>query len=86
MAPMKKEISMGHTEKGVEIFINYVFRDPNGPGCKMSAYAKDETLRDAKEWDVMLTTGTLFPDLKKKTFSRSRCPFLFYRAIIPIPF
>ena len=38
----------------------YVFNDPHA-WDKMPQSSRDETLRDAHEWDVMMTTGTLFP-------------------------
>jgi pimeloyl-ACP methyl ester carboxylesterase len=85
VGPMKKEFAIGHTEKGVEVFIDYVLRDPTA-WMKMSPYAKDETLRDAKEWEVMMTTGTLFPVLSKKAIAQIKIPVLILSGDQSYPF
>ena len=40
----------------------------------MNQAAREETLRDAHEWDVMMTTGTLFPEIGAKAVRDIRAP------------
>lgn len=58
--PMQQAYQKGDREEGIRIFMAYVFNDPHA-WDKMSQSSRDQTLRDAHEWDVMMTTGTLFP-------------------------
>jgi pimeloyl-ACP methyl ester carboxylesterase len=41
---------------------------------KMSESSRQETLREANEWDVMITTGTLFPEIEPQTIRKIRQP------------
>src|SRR5258708_8860902 len=68
VAPMKAAFLKGDRNSGIGAFMGYVFNDPNARSA-MSQASRDETLRDAHEWDVMMTTGTLFPEIEP---SRSR--------------
>lgn len=47
----------------------YVFNDPRA-WEKMSQSSREGTLRDAREWDVMMTTGTLFLDFEPQTIRK----------------
>jgi hypothetical protein len=48
----------------------YVFNDPQA-WDKMSPSSPDQTLQDAHERDVMMTTGTLFPAITPQAVQRS---------------
>lgn len=73
--PMKQDFQNGHTEKGTADFINYMFHDP-GSWRKLSASARADTLKDAHEWDVMMTDGTLFPVVPVSAIKSIRVPVL----------
>jgi pimeloyl-ACP methyl ester carboxylesterase len=60
--PMQTAFRGGQREAGVAAFIDYVFDDPQA-WQKFSAASKQAALRDAHEWDVIMTSGTLFPDI-----------------------
>jgi pimeloyl-ACP methyl ester carboxylesterase len=85
VAPMKTAFEARKTEEGVEVFIDYVFNDPDG-WKKMSPYSKQETLRDATEWDVMMTKGTLFPDISTKDIHQINIPVLLLSGDSSYPF
>lgn len=59
--PMRAAFAKGDKEAGVATFINYVFDNPSA-WAKMSPSDRADTLRDAHEWDVMMTSGILFPE------------------------
>jgi len=42
----------------------------------MPAAAQAKTLRDAHEWDVMMTTGVLFPAIEPDSIRQIRTPVL----------
>jgi pimeloyl-ACP methyl ester carboxylesterase len=63
VAPMRRDFRAGRREAGVADFIDYVFADPDAWTRKFSAEDRAETMRNAHEWDVMMTSGTLFPPL-----------------------
>ncbi len=73
--PMQQAFRKGHTEEGVAVFIDYVFNDPHA-WEKMSASARKQTLQDAHEWDVMMTSGTLFPDVDLDRLRQVKVPTL----------
>jgi pimeloyl-ACP methyl ester carboxylesterase len=52
----------------------------------MSKSARDETLRNAHEWDVMMTTGTLFPDIAPATIRKITTPSLLLSGGKSYPF
>ncbi|HKT87889.1 MAG TPA: alpha/beta hydrolase [Candidatus Sulfotelmatobacter sp.] len=83
--PMQQAFRKGDTEAGVAVFIDYVFRDPHA-WEKMSEASRKETLRDAHEWDVMMTTGTLFPDLDPKAVHKISAPTLLLSGAKSYPF
>jgi pimeloyl-ACP methyl ester carboxylesterase len=85
VAPMKAAFAAGDTERGVAAFIDYVFADP-GAWDRFSASGKAETLRDAHEWEVMMTGGTLFPDLPPESVRRISVPVLVMSGAKSYPF
>jgi len=52
----------------------------------MSKSARDETLRDAHEWDVMMTSGILFPDIVPSTIRKISTPSLLLSGAKSYPF
>lgn len=60
--PMRAAFARGEREKGVGVFIDYVYNDPR-KWESFSPADRADTMKDAHEWDVMMTTGTLFPEL-----------------------
>ena len=61
VAPMQQAFRKGDHDAGIAAFMDYVFNDPHA-WDKMPESAREDTLRDAHEWDVMMTTGILFPN------------------------
>jgi pimeloyl-ACP methyl ester carboxylesterase len=85
IAPMKAAFSKGETEAGVGVFIDYVFDDPHAWEM-MSEDSRRQTLRDAGEWDVMLPTGTLFPNIEPGSIRKVRIPVLLLSGGKSYPF
>jgi non-heme chloroperoxidase len=83
--PMQQAFRRGDRSSGVAVFIDYVFNDPQG-WDKMSESSRKETLRDAHEWDVMMTNGTLFPEIQPKTIHRITVPTLLLSGAKSYPF
>ena len=75
VAPMKVAFSAGHSDEGVGIFIDYVMANPKA-WEKMPAGDRTDTLQDAKEWNVMMPHGTLFPDISPDQVRAIRVPTL----------
>ena len=85
VAPMREAFARGDREGGVRIFIDYVFGRP-GAWDAMSAADHAETLKDAHEWDVMMTTGELFPEVTPKEVQAVRAPTLLMSGDKSYPF
>jgi pimeloyl-ACP methyl ester carboxylesterase len=85
VAPMKDAFARGDRNAGVAAFMKYIFNDP-AAWSKMSQSSHDETLRDAHEWDLMMTTGTLFPDLDPAPLQRVSAPVLMFSGTKSYPF
>lgn len=85
VAPMRAAFAAGRTEAGVATFIDYVFNDPHA-WDRFSPSAKSETLRDAHEWEVMMTTGELFPRLPPDAVRAIRAPVLMLSGARSYPF
>lgn len=83
--PMQQEFGRGDRDAGIGIFIDYVFNDPHA-WVQMPQSARDETLRDVHEWDVMLTTGTLFPEIAPDTIRKITTPSLLLSGAKSYPF
>jgi len=75
VAPMKAAFHKGDGDAGIRVFMAYVFNDPQA-WDKMSGSARQETLRDAREWDVMMTRGTLFPNIEPDAIRGIKVPVL----------
>jgi pimeloyl-ACP methyl ester carboxylesterase len=85
VAPMKRAFRRGDTQAGVADFIDYVFNDPRA-WTKFSPAAKRATLRDAREWDVMMTSGTLFPQVTPQMVRGISAPVLLMTGTKTYPF
>jgi pimeloyl-ACP methyl ester carboxylesterase len=83
--PMQQAFGRGDRAAGIGIFIDYVFNDPHA-WAQMPQSARDETLRDAHEWDVMMTTGTLFPEIAPGTIRKITTPSLLLSGAKSYPF
>jgi pimeloyl-ACP methyl ester carboxylesterase len=83
--PMRQAFGRGDRDAGIRVFIDYVFNDPHA-WDQMSKSARDETLRDAHEWDVMMTTGTLFPDIEPRAIRNITAPVLLLSGAKSYPF
>jgi pimeloyl-ACP methyl ester carboxylesterase len=83
--PMKAAFARGDREAGMAVFINYVFDNPDAWN-KMPATARADTLRNAHEWDLMLTTGRLFPELPPDAVRRITAPALLLSGDRSYPF
>jgi non-heme chloroperoxidase len=70
VAPMRQAFRRGDRNAGIAAFIDYVF---NGPHAwdKMSDSARQDTLRNAHEWDLIMTTGISFQRSSLRLFERS---------------
>jgi pimeloyl-ACP methyl ester carboxylesterase len=73
--PMVAAFRKGDQNAGVAAFINYLSNDPKG-WEKWPEEARQDTLKNAHEWDVMLTKGELFPDLKPEEVKKIKAPAL----------
>ena len=85
VAPMKKEFRSGEREAGVRTFVDYVFGNPHA-WDNFSAASKHATMIDAHEWDVMMTTGTLFPEIDPAAIARIHVPVLIMSGGKSYPF
>jgi non-heme chloroperoxidase len=75
VVPMQQAFRRGDRDAGIAAFIDYVFNNPHAWDT-MSESARKDTLRDAHEWDVMMTTGVLFPDIEPPKIRRITAPVL----------
>jgi pimeloyl-ACP methyl ester carboxylesterase len=55
-------------------------------GQDVSESARQETLRNAHEWDAMMTTGILFPDIEPSTIRKITAPVLLLSGAKSYPF
>jgi pimeloyl-ACP methyl ester carboxylesterase len=85
VAPMKTAFAAGDTEAGVATFIDYVFADPHA-WHGFSLADKAETIRDAHEWDVVMTAGELFPEITPDQVRAIRTPMLLMSGGRSYPF
>lgn len=85
VGPMQQAFRRGDRDAGVAIFIDYVFNNSHA-WDKMSESARRETLRNAHEWDVMMTTGLLFPDIGPSTIRKITTPVLLLSGAKSYPF
>lgn len=85
VAPMKAAFRVGKREEGVADFIDYVYDNPK-EWSSMSASSRRETMRNAHEWDVMMTSGTLFPVITRAQVHSIRIPVLLLTGDKTYPF
>jgi pimeloyl-ACP methyl ester carboxylesterase len=85
VAPMQQAFRSGDRDAGIGIFIDYVLNDPQA-WAKFSESSREHTLRDAHEWDVMMTTGILFPDIEPRKIREIRVPVLLLSGAKSYPF
>jgi esterase len=83
--PMQAAFRRGDADAGVRDFMDYVMRDPQA-WDKMSASARKGTLKDVREWDVMMTTGVVFPTLDPQAVRNIRAPVLLLSGEKSYPF
>lgn len=85
VGPMQQAFRRGDRDAGIAIFIDYVFNDPHA-WDKMPEPARRETLRDSHEWDVMMTTGVLFPAIEPLSIRKITSPVLILSGAKSYPF
>ena len=85
VTPMHAAFVKGNEPAGVATFIDYVHGDP-GAWDKFTDQQKADTLRDAHEWDLMLTTGTLFPEIHVADIAAIQLPVLLLSGGKSYPF
>jgi pimeloyl-ACP methyl ester carboxylesterase len=73
--PMQAAFRRGDREAGLRAFLAYVLDDPQA-WDKMPPPARQETLSNVHEWEVMMTTGELFPELDPEAVRKIRMPLL----------
>lgn len=83
--PMQQAYQKGDREEGIRIFMAYVFNDPDA-WDKTPQSSRDHTLQDAHEWDVMMTSGTLFPSITPHAVQRISTPVLILMGAKSYPF
>ena len=83
--PMKAAFRKGDREEGLRVFVDFVLDDPQA-WDKMSAAARQDALNHAHEWDVMMTTGSLFPELDPEVVRKIRVPALLLSGEHSYPF
>jgi pimeloyl-ACP methyl ester carboxylesterase len=85
VTPMQEAFRRSDRDAGIRAFLAYVFDDPRA-WDKMPASSREQTLRDAHEWDVMMAKGTLFPDIEPQTIRKIRAPVLLLSGAKSYPF
>jgi non-heme chloroperoxidase len=85
VVPMKSAYAEGDREAGVADFIDYVFNNSHA-WEGMSPSSRAETMRDAHEWDVMMTRGTLFPSIDPQSIQTIQVPALLMTGDQTYPF
>jgi pimeloyl-ACP methyl ester carboxylesterase len=83
--PMQQAYQKGDREDGIRTFMAYVFNDPHA-WDHMSQSSRDHTLQDAHEWDVMMTSGTLFPVIPPRAVQKISAPVLILMGAKSYPF
>jgi non-heme chloroperoxidase len=83
--PMKAAFQRGDREAGIRAFLAFVLNDPLA-WDRMPEAARRETLANAHEWEVMMTTGELFPDLDPQAVRAIRAPALLLSGEKSYPF
>jgi non-heme chloroperoxidase len=83
--PMKKAFQEGDRAAGLRAFIDYVFSDSQA-WEKMTEADRQDMLDHAHEWDVMMPTGELFPDIEPQAIRKITVPVLLLSGERSYPF
>ena len=83
--PMQQAYRNADRQGAIRIFMAYVFNDPRA-WDKMPQSSREQTLRDAHEWDVMMTRGTLFPAITPQAIQSISAPALILMGAKSYPF
>ena len=75
VVPMHDHFVAGDRTAGIATFLTYLSNDPEA-WQNMPVAAQAKTLRDAHEWEVMMTTGVLFPAIEPDSIRQIRTPVL----------
>jgi non-heme chloroperoxidase len=75
VTPMKVAFKQGDREAGLRTFMAYVLDNPQA-WDKMPAPDRQDMLDHSREWDVMMTTGELFPELDPQAVRKITAPAL----------
>jgi pimeloyl-ACP methyl ester carboxylesterase len=73
--PMQSAFQKGDRETGLRTFITYVLDDPKA-WDKTPGNARQNMLDHAHEWDVMMTSGEVFPVIEPQTIRTITAPTL----------
>jgi non-heme chloroperoxidase len=85
VVPMKENFIHGESDTGVGVFFNYVFNDPTA-WANTPANDRAETMKNAHEWEVMMTQGTLFPEIDPIAIHNIEVPVLIISGGKTLPF
>jgi pimeloyl-ACP methyl ester carboxylesterase len=83
--PMKVAFGKGDRAAGIRAFLAYVLGDPQA-WDRMSESSRKDALQNAGEWDVMMTTGELFPAIDPKAIRQLDVPVLLLSGEKSYPF
>ena len=83
--PMRAKFARGDSEGGVGAFMDYVFNDSHA-WERMSPEERAEPMSNAREWEVMMTRGTLFPDIDPMAVRSITLPVLIISGGKTMPF
>ncbi len=75
LKPMKTAFQKGDRAAGLRAFINFVLDDPQA-WDNMPEAARKDMLDHAREWDIIMTSGELFPDLDPEAVRKIAAPTL----------
>lgn len=85
VVPMQEAFRRGDREAGISAFLAYVLNDPKA-WDKIPQSGREQMLRSAREWDVMMTTGTIFPAIGPAEIRRITTPVLLLSGAKSYPF
>lgn len=85
VVPMQEAFGRGDREAGISAFLAYVLNDPKA-WEKIPQSGREQMLRSAREWDVMMTTGTIFPAIGPAEIRRIKAPVLLLSGAKSYPF
>jgi pimeloyl-ACP methyl ester carboxylesterase len=85
VAPMRADFSRADSDAGVGVFMDYVLNDPH-LWANMSPGDRAETMKNAHEWDFMMTQGTLFPSIEPRAIHNIEVPVLIISGGKTLPF